>query len=122
MADSTRPTSNMAYALLVLLLTVSLLGHHIADAAGISAEIRSLGSNDTALIGRSTEAGGGNTSLLHLALSIGHLNPIQVLASLTLTLMIAFSFRTFSPFPPLLRPPVLSIRTLVPGLSVPNRT
>ncbi len=115
-ADSEQRVPIRLHVLLVVMLTVSLLGHYMADAAGISAEIRTLGSGDTAVIGHSAEATSGSTSLLHLALSIGHLNPIQVLASLTLTLMIGFMFRTFSPFPPLLRPPILSNRALLPSL------
>ncbi|MFV1858814.1 MAG: hypothetical protein ACC647_05615 [Anaerolineales bacterium] len=115
-ADSEPRVPIRLHVLLVVMLTVSLLGHYMADAAGISPEIRTLGSGGTAVIGRSAEATSGSTSLLHLALSIGHLNPIQVLASLTLILMIGFMFRTFSPFPPLLRPPIFSSRALLPSL------
>ena len=87
-------------------LEAGLVGRVMADAARVSAETRALGSSDEAAIGRSTEAAHGNISLLHRAMSIASLHPIQVLASFIMTLMIAYRFQFLSPFPPLLRPPI----------------
>lgn len=89
-----------------MLLAAGLVGQIMADATGVSAETRALGSSDEAAIGRSAEAARGNISLLHQAMSIASLHRIQVLASFIVTLMIAYRFQILSPFPPLLRPPI----------------
>lgn len=74
-----------AYVLILMSLAAGLVGHIMADAAGGSAEIRTLGSSDETAIGRSPEAARGNISLLHRAMSIASLHPIKALASFDVT-------------------------------------